>query len=37
LRLDDQFDSGAGLERLSEVALLAEGDYVVVKSVEVAV
>jgi hypothetical protein len=37
LRLDDQLDAGAGLEGLGEVALPAEGDYVVVKGLEVAV
>jgi len=37
LRLDDQLDAGAGLERLGEVALLAEGNDVVVKGLEVAV
>ena len=36
LRLDDQLDAGAGLERLGEVALFAEGDDVVVKGLEVA-
>jgi hypothetical protein len=37
LRLDDQLDASAGLERLGEVALLAKGDDVVVKGLEVAV
>jgi hypothetical protein len=37
LCLDDQLDAGAGLERLGEVALLAEGNDVVVKGLEVAV
>ena len=37
LRLDDQLNAGAGLELLGEVALLAEGDDVVVKSLKVAV
>jgi hypothetical protein len=31
LRLDDQLDAGSGLEGLGEVALLAEGNDVVVK------
>jgi hypothetical protein len=37
LRLDDQLDPGADLERLGEVALLAKCDDVVVKGLEVAV
>jgi len=37
LRLNDQFDTGAGLEWLGEVALLAEGNDVVVKGRSVAV
>ena len=37
LRLDDQLDPGADLERHGEVALLAEGDDVVVKGLEVAI
>jgi hypothetical protein len=37
LRLDDQFDPGACLELLGEVALLAEGNDVVVKGLVVAV
>ena len=37
LCLDDQLDAGAGLEGLGEVALLAEGNDVVVKGLEVAV
>ena len=37
LRLDYQLDAGAGLERLGKVALLAEGNDVVVKGLEVAV
>jgi hypothetical protein len=32
LRLDDQLDAGTGLELFGEVALLAEGDDVVVKA-----
>jgi hypothetical protein len=32
LRLDDELDTGAGLEGLGEVALLAEGTDVVVKA-----
>jgi hypothetical protein len=31
LRLNDELDAGAGLEWFGEVALLAEGDDVVVK------
>jgi len=37
LRLDDQLDASSLLKRLGEVALLAEGDDVVVKGLEVAV
>ena len=37
LRLDDQLDAGACLELLGEVALLAEGNDVVVKGLKVAV
>jgi hypothetical protein len=37
LRLDYQLDAGAGLEWLGEVALLTEGNDVVVKGLEVAV
>jgi len=37
LCLDDQLDAGAGLEGFGEVALLAEGNDVVVKGLEVAV
>ena len=36
-RLDDQLDAGAGLEWLGEMALIAEGNDVVVKGLEVAV
>ena len=35
LRLDDQLDAGAGLKRLGEVALLSEGNDVVVKGLKV--
>jgi hypothetical protein len=37
LRLNDQLDLGADLEGLGEVALLAEGNDVVVKGLEAAV
>ena len=37
LRLDDQLDAGAGLQRFGEVALLPECHDVVVKGLEVAV
>jgi hypothetical protein len=37
LCLDYQLDAGASLERLGEVALLAEGNDVVVKGLEVAI
>jgi len=37
LRLDDQLDTGADLDRLGEVALLAKGNDVVVKGLECAV
>jgi hypothetical protein len=37
LRLDDQLDARSLLERLGEVALLAEGNDVVVKGPDVAV